>query len=69
MISGVMINVMLIVLLAGTIMHAIHTEETFEQKILNIIMIVLLPVLGSVIYIFKSVRREKKDLFGNDSEE
>ncbi len=49
----VLINILLIAFWAGTILHALHSKDSFEKKILNIIMIVILPGLGSLIYCIK----------------
>ncbi len=49
----VLVNILLIAFLAGTILHALHSKDSFEKKILNIIMIVILPGLGSLMYCIK----------------
>lgn len=56
----VLINILLIAFLAGTILHALHSKESFENKILNIIMIIILPVLGSLIYCIKCITHKLK---------
>lgn len=47
------LNVLLIAFLVGTILHALHSNDSFEKKILNVIMMVVLPFIGSVVYCFK----------------
>ncbi len=47
------VNILLIAFWIGTILHALHSKESFQNKILNIIMMVLLPFLGSLIYCVK----------------
>lgn len=49
----VLINILLIAFGVGTVLHALHSKDSFETKILNIIMIVILPILGSLIYCVK----------------
>lgn len=47
------LNVLLIAFLVGTILHALHSKDSFEKKILNVIMMVVLPFIGSVVYCLK----------------
>ncbi len=49
------VNILLIAFWVVTILHALHSKESFENKILNIIMMVILPILGSLIYCVKYV--------------
>jgi len=55
------INVLLIAFLAVTILHALHSKDSFEKKILNVIMMVVLPLIGSVVYCFKVLNRANRD--------
>ncbi len=48
-----LVNFLLIMLWIVPILHALHSKDSFETKILNIIMMVILPVLGSLIYCVK----------------
>jgi uncharacterized membrane protein YczE len=57
----VLVNILLIAFFAGTILHALHSKDTFEKKILNIIMIVILPGLGSLIYCMKAMIKKSQD--------
>ncbi len=47
------VNMLLIAFWVVTILHALHSKESFENKILNIIMMVIVPILGSLIYCVK----------------
>lgn len=47
------LNVLLIAFLVGTILHALHSNDSFEKEILNVVMMVVLPLIGSVVYCFK----------------
>ncbi len=55
------LNVLLIAFLVGTFLHALHSKDSFEKKILNVIMMVVLPFIGSVVYCFKVLNRANRD--------
>lgn len=55
------LNVLLIAFLVGTILHALHSNDSFEKKILNVIIMVVLPLIGSVVYCFKVLDRANRD--------
>ena len=52
-----LVNILLIAFWIGTILHALHSKDSFENKILSIIMMVLLPILGGLIYCIKYISR------------
>lgn len=49
------VNILLIAFWVGPILHVLHSKESFENKILNIIMMVIIPILGSLIYCVKYI--------------
>lgn len=57
----VLVNILLIAFFAGTVLHALHSKASFEKKVLNIIMIVILPGLGSLIYCVKAMIEKNQD--------
>lgn len=52
---------LIVAFLVGTILHALHSNDSFEKKILNVIMMVVLPLIGSVVYCFKVLNRANRD--------
>jgi len=48
-----LINIICIILIVSTILIALHTKESLEKRIINVIMIILLPALGSLFFLGK----------------
>lgn len=57
----VLVNILLIAFFAGTVLHALHSKDSFEKKIMNIIMMIILPGLGSLIYCVKAITKKNQD--------
>ena len=47
-------------IIASTIVIALQTKETLEKRIINVVMIIILPIIGSLIFIGKLIISKRK---------